>query len=71
MLGLLVPNEGDVLFKDESIFKNLNIWRKNVGYLSQNIYLLNSSIKENITLNNQNNDKKDYDLKIKQLKFQI
>ncbi len=62
MLGLLVPNEGDVLFKDESIFKNLNIWRKNVGYLSQNIYLLDSSIKENITLNNQNNDKKDYDL---------
>ena len=35
----------------KDIFKNLNQWRKEIGYISQNIYLLDSSIKKNIVFN--------------------
>ena len=51
MLGLLEPKEGNIFYKGESIFKNLDSWRKEIGYISQNIYLLDSSIKKNIAFN--------------------
>ena len=51
MLGLIKPKEGDIFYNGESIFNNLNKWRKKIGYVSQNVFLLNSSIKNNITFN--------------------
>ena len=51
ILGLLRPKSGDIYFKGESIFSNLSKWRNQIGYISQNIYLLNSSIKKNISFN--------------------
>ena len=51
MLGLIRPKEGDIFYNRESIFNNLNKWREKIGHVSQNVFLLNSSIKNNITFN--------------------
>ena len=51
MLGLIKPKEGDIFYNGESIFNNLNKWREKIGYVSQNVFLLNSSIKNNVTFN--------------------
>ena len=51
MLGLLEPKTGNIFYKGQDIFKNLYQWRKEIGYISQNIYLLDSSIKKNIAFN--------------------
>ena len=51
MLGLLNPSSGDVFYQNESIFKNLTTWRNEIGYISQNIYLLDSTIERNIAFN--------------------
>jgi len=58
MLGLLTPHEGNIFYKGKSIFTDLTSWRKEIGYISQNIYLLDGSIKKNITFNffNENID---------------
>jgi ABC-type bacteriocin/lantibiotic exporter with double-glycine peptidase domain len=51
MLGLLIPQKGNIYYKGKDIFSNLQSWRKEIGYISQNIYLLDDSIKKNITFN--------------------
>ena len=51
MLGLLEPKHGNIFFKSKSIYEDLDSWRKQICYISQNIYLLDSSIKNNITFN--------------------
>ena len=49
MLGLFIPQEGDILFEGESIFNNIGKWRKRIGYVPQKTYLLDSTIEKNIT----------------------
>ncbi len=51
MLGLIKPTNGGVFYRGENIFHNLKKWRKEIGYISQNIYLLDGSIKKNIAFN--------------------
>ena len=51
MLGLLTPQQGNIFYKGKDIFYDLQSWRKEIGYISQNIYLLDDSIKKNITFN--------------------
>ena len=51
MLGLLTPQEGNIFYMGKNIFKDLDTWREEIGYISQNIYLLDDSIKKNITFN--------------------
>ena len=51
MLGLLTPHQGNIFYKGKDIFADLQSWRKEIGYISQNIYLLDDSIKKNITFN--------------------
>ncbi|MFA6519675.1 MAG: ABC transporter ATP-binding protein [Candidatus Paceibacterota bacterium] len=49
LLRLFKPNEG-VLFLDDvpSTHIALDVWRKNIGYVSQDVFLLNSTIEDNI-----------------------
>lgn len=56
MLGFLEPKSGHVLHKGHDIFSNIENWRKEIGYISQNIYLLDSTIKKNITFNFSDNN---------------
>ena len=46
--GLLQPEEGNILVDGEDIQKNLESWQQKIGYVPQNIYLLDDTIRENI-----------------------
>ena len=55
LLGLLKPSTGSILYNNQNIFNHIQSWRKLIGYVSQKIYLLDRSIKENIQFNFENN----------------
>ncbi len=75
MLGLLTPQQGNIFYKGKSIFSDLSAWRKEIGYISQNIYLLDGSIKKNITFNffgeNIDDIKLNYSIKVSGLEDRI
>jgi len=48
LLGLLKPQEGNIFVDDTDIYSNLPGWQKNIGYISQFIFLIDDSIKRNI-----------------------
>lgn len=49
ILGLLVPISGKIIIDDHfDINEDLVSWQKNIGYVPQNIYLIDDSIKKNI-----------------------
>ena len=42
-------NKGDILIDGKhSIFKNIELWQSEIGYVPQNIYLLEENLKSNI-----------------------
>ena len=50
-LGLLQPDQGQILVDEITLnSENISEWQKNVGYVPQDIFLVDSSIKENIAL---------------------
>ena len=48
ILGVLNPEKGGVFFEDRSIHSSFDEWSSNVGYIPQQIYLLDESIIENV-----------------------
>jgi len=48
VLGLLTPCKGAVLVDGKDIHVNMEAWRKQIGYIPQNIYLADGSIKSNV-----------------------
>lgn len=50
VLGLIRPVKGAVLADGKDILENLAGWRNNIGYIPQNIYLTDGSIKSNVAL---------------------
>ncbi len=48
ILGLLKPDDGIIKFNGVEIKENLDSWRSKIGYIPQNIYLMDDSIKNNI-----------------------
>jgi len=49
ILGLLLPTKGIIKIDDANLdLNNLASWQKNIGYVSQNIYLLDDTFKNNI-----------------------
>ena len=50
ILGLLKPTEGQVLVdgKDINIGNNCSDWQNQIGYIPQDIYLIDDTIKRNI-----------------------
>jgi ABC-type bacteriocin/lantibiotic exporter with double-glycine peptidase domain len=50
--GLIKPSSGEILLDNKSV--NLGrLWAKKISYIQQNIFLLNCTIKENITSSNE------------------
>ena len=51
LLGLLKLSSGKILINGQDL-NNIDkkIWLKNIGYVSQNTFLINGSIRENIAL---------------------
>jgi ABC-type bacteriocin/lantibiotic exporter with double-glycine peptidase domain len=50
ILGLLKPDKGNVLVDDVSIFNNIKAWQAEIGYVPQNLYLIDDTIQNNIAL---------------------
>jgi ABC-type multidrug transport system fused ATPase/permease subunit len=50
LLGLLQPTKGKIYINGQIKKLNSLYWRKNIGYVPQNTFLLDDSIKNNITL---------------------
>jgi ATP-binding cassette subfamily B protein len=58
--GLLNPKSGSIIVDNQyNILNNRDNWVKNLSYVQQNIFLLDTSIKNNITITNDN-DKINY-----------
>ncbi|MDA7562980.1 ABC transporter ATP-binding protein/permease [Gammaproteobacteria bacterium] len=50
ILGINIPQNGDITIDGKSIYENLESWRATVAYLPQEIFLVNGTIAENIAL---------------------
>tara|TARA_B100000795_G_C22802371_1_gene442613 strand:- start:457 stop:2223 length:1767 start_codon:yes stop_codon:yes gene_type:complete len=50
ILGLLDPTVGKITSNNIDVHYNQNIWRKNLGYVPQEIYLMDDTIKNNILI---------------------
>lgn len=48
ILGLLSPSKGAVLVDGHAIFGNLRAWQRTVGYVPQQIYMIDDSIRRNV-----------------------
>ena len=48
IVGLLKPSSGEILVDDQNIDQNLINWQKKIGYISQDVYLMDDTIKSNI-----------------------
>ncbi|PWT73777.1 MAG: hypothetical protein C5B60_07740 [Chloroflexi bacterium] len=48
LLGLLKPTSGHVLVDGNNIHEDLPAWQKQIGYIAQDIYLVDDSIRRNI-----------------------
>ena len=48
ILGLLKPDAGKVLVDGRDINENLKLWQQRIGYIPQNIYLSDNTIRRNI-----------------------
>ena len=48
ILGLLIPQSGDIEVDKVSIYDNLRAWQNLVGYIPQSIFLADDTIKKNI-----------------------
>jgi ABC-type multidrug transport system fused ATPase/permease subunit len=46
--GLLQPDSGKIFVDGTDINENLRMWQKKIGYISQDTYLLDDNIRENI-----------------------
>lgn len=48
LLGLLVPERGDILVDGKSIYSDMNTWKETVGYVPQTVFLTDDTIRKNI-----------------------
>jgi ABC-type multidrug transport system fused ATPase/permease subunit len=56
ILGLLHPTSGSMSVDGLNVFDNLKSWQKLVGYVQQDIFLLDSNIQRNIAFGNSDED---------------
>ncbi|WP_228041216.1 ABC transporter ATP-binding protein [Nodosilinea sp. LEGE 07088] len=48
LLGLLIPQSGDIKVDDFSVYENLRSWQNLIGYIPQTIFLIDDTIERNI-----------------------
>ncbi len=48
LLGLLQPTKGEILVDGKKIKNNLKGWQKMIGYVPQDVYIMDDTIKKNI-----------------------
>ena len=57
IIGLLNPTNGNILIDGEELKLVKSSWQKLIGYVPQNIFLNDESIRENITFNRETSQK--------------
>ncbi|MEM9982068.1 MAG: ABC transporter ATP-binding protein, partial [Bacteroidota bacterium] len=50
LLGILLPEKGNILIDGESIYSDIEYWQSLIGYIPQRINLLDTSIRANVAL---------------------
>ena len=50
ILGLLDPTQGKVLVDNQPVINNLNKWQEKINFVPQDVFILDDSLKNNITL---------------------
>ena len=55
-LGLLEPHEGSICYNGKPLQQNLSGWRSQVAYLPQEVFLIDSTLRENIILGTEEED---------------
>jgi len=55
ILGLHRPSQGDVLVDGKSIWSNLSEWRASIGYVPQQIFILDDTLRRNIAMGESDN----------------
>ena len=68
ILGLLKPQKGTIFIDDTNLNENTRSWQKKIGYIPQDIYILDDSIRNNISFG-VDGDKIDKNLINKALKM--
>ena len=48
VVGLLAPTRGQVLVDGQDVYEDLDGWRRRLGYIPQNVYLLDDSVRRNV-----------------------
>jgi len=48
LMGLLCPSSGRIFCNGVDIYNNIQLWQQRLGYVQQNIFLMDATIKENI-----------------------
>jgi ATP-binding cassette, subfamily B, bacterial PglK len=64
IMGFLIPRSGQIKSGDTNIHDDIASWQRNIGYVSQNPYISNRSLKENIAFGlkpNEIDESKVYD----------
>ncbi len=56
LLGILKPQKGLITVDDKDIFSNIGNWHSMVGYIPQEIYLIDDSIRRNIAFGMEEED---------------
>lgn len=56
ILGFIKPNQGSVLVDQQNIHDNLRAWQNQIGYVPQNIYMTDDTIRCNIAFGITPND---------------
>ncbi len=69
ILGLVRPQTGVIKINGKKIDEVINQWHKKIGYIPQDVYLLDDTIKKNITYISEKFDKKLFTNAIKQSKL--
>ncbi len=58
LLGLLKPTNGEILVDNINISQNLREWQNSIGYVPQDIFLFDDTIKNNILFGKEYNEEK-------------
>lgn len=59
LVGLLIPSKGYIYINDKKYSSIPDSLKVKIGYISQNVFLFDSSIADNITMSNSNYDNND------------
>lgn len=59
LIGILFPESGCITVDDECICNDLRCWHNNIGYIPQNIFLIDDTIRRNVAFGYDDNDIED------------